>query len=79
MARDVVNKVSIETDKHQWNPSPLPGQVVLVTTLDDDGRASDATKSWISMVAFGPPPVVMFGCNLWHATARNVRASGEFG
>jgi flavin reductase (DIM6/NTAB) family NADH-FMN oxidoreductase RutF/predicted enzyme related to lactoylglutathione lyase len=56
----------------------LPGQVVLVTTLDEEGRPCVATKSWISMVAFGPPPIVMFGCNLGHATARNIRALGEF-
>lgn len=74
----VVNKVTIGTDKHRWSPSPLPGQVVLVTTVDPGGRPSVATKSWISMVAFGPPPVIMFGCSLDHATARNIQASGEF-
>lgn len=71
-------KVSMGTDKRAWHPSPLPGQVVLVTSLTPDGRPSVATKSWISMVAFGPPPILMFGCNRSHATARNVLATGEF-
>ena len=30
------------------------------------------------MVAFGPPAVVMFGCNLRHRTARNTLSVGEF-
>jgi len=52
--------------------------VVLVTTLDESGRPNVSTKSWISMTAFGPPPVIMFGCNLEHATARNALHHGEF-
>jgi hypothetical protein len=45
--------------------------VVLVTTLGEDGVANVAPKSWVSMAAFGPQPVLMFGCTLEHATARN--------
>lgn len=71
-------KIQIPLDKHLWHPSPLPGQIVLVTTLDSRGRANVAPKSWISMVAFGPPPILMFGCNLDHATAQNALSSGEF-
>ena len=72
------SKITLSPNKHDWHPSPLPGQVVLVTTLDERGQPNVATKSWISMVAFGPPPVVLFGCNEDHATARNVRAMGKF-
>jgi len=71
-------KRPLPLDKHRWHPSPLPGQVVLVTTVDTEGRLNVATKSWISMAAFGPPPVVMFGCNLDHATARNALDGEEF-
>ena len=72
------DKVEFSLDKHDWHPSPLPGQVVLVTTLDSDGKANVAPKSWISMVAFGPPPIIMFGCNVGHATASNAISGGEF-
>jgi flavin reductase (DIM6/NTAB) family NADH-FMN oxidoreductase RutF/catechol 2,3-dioxygenase-like lactoylglutathione lyase family enzyme len=71
-------KVQVPVDKKRWHPSPLPGQVVLVTTLAPDGRPSVATKSWISMAAFGPPPILMFGCNSTHATAKHIVDQGEF-
>jgi len=70
-------KIEIPADKRRWSPSPLPGQVVLVTTVDAEGRPNVAPKSWISMAAFGPPPVLMFGCNRDHETARNVAQTGE--
>jgi len=73
-----VPKVELPLDKHGWTPSPLPGQVVLVTTLGEDGAANVAPKSWVSMAAFGPPPVLMFGCTLEHATARNAVDRGAF-
>ena len=73
-----VPKVELPLDKREWAPPPLPGQVVLVTTLGEDGAANVAPKSWVSMAAFGPPPVLMFGCTLEHATARNAVAGGAF-
>ncbi len=30
-------KVSFSVDKSTWHPSPLVGQIVLVTTLNEDG------------------------------------------
>jgi len=75
---DAVSKVEFPLDKRYWQPSPLPGQVVLVTTLAADGEPNVAPKSWVSMVAFGPPPVLMFGCTLDHATARNAIERGAF-
>ncbi|NOY25485.1 MAG: flavin reductase family protein [Oligoflexia bacterium] len=74
----MAGKRTLALDKHQWHPSPLPGQVVLVTTVDANGQPSVATKSWVSMAAFGPPPILMFGCNMGHATARNAIDQGEF-
>lgn len=64
-------------DKWRWSPSPLPGQVVLVTTCDADGNVDVAPKSWVTMVAFAGPRLG-FGCNLAHRTAQNVQATGEF-
>ena len=72
------HKIAVDPDKRQWHPSPLPGQVVLVTTVDAQGQPGVATKSWVSMAAFGPPPVVMFGCSLEHATARNIQSTHAF-
>jgi flavin reductase (DIM6/NTAB) family NADH-FMN oxidoreductase RutF len=73
----VKEKVRLSSDKHAWHPSPLLGQVVLVTTLNEDGTSNIAPKSWISMMAFHPP-ILALGCNLQHWTARNVLRSGEF-
>jgi flavin reductase (DIM6/NTAB) family NADH-FMN oxidoreductase RutF len=64
-------KVALPLDKHQWQPSPLLGQVVLVSTTNADGTANVAPKSWISMMAFDPP-LVALGCNLAHWTAQNI-------
>ncbi|MBI2931891.1 MAG: flavin reductase, partial [Planctomycetes bacterium] len=71
-------KVSLALEKHGWKPSPLPGQVVLVTTQDPSGAVDVAPKSYFAMAALGPPPVVMFGCNLGHVTARNALETRQF-
>jgi flavin reductase (DIM6/NTAB) family NADH-FMN oxidoreductase RutF len=69
-------KVGIPTDKRFWRPSPLIGQVSLVTTLNEDGGSNVAPKSLISMMGFDPP-VLALGCILDHWTARNIIRSGE--
>jgi flavin reductase (DIM6/NTAB) family NADH-FMN oxidoreductase RutF len=70
-------KISVSTDKRTWKPSPLAGQVVLVTSLNEDGQSNVAPKSWISMMAF-EPALLALGCNLSHWTARNILHSREF-
>lgn len=70
-------KVSLATDKHAWSPSPLLGQIVLVTTLNEDGQSNISPKSWISMMAFDPP-LLALGCSLAHWTAQNILRSKEF-
>ncbi|MFQ6103005.1 MAG: flavin reductase family protein [Candidatus Glassbacteria bacterium] len=70
-------KVSHSTDKHTWHPSPLMGQIVLVTSLNQDGSSNIAPKSWISMMAF-EPPLLALGCNMGHWTAKNILRSREF-
>lgn len=69
--------VELPLDKYQWSPSPLPGQVVLVTTVDPSGAVGVAPKSWVSMAAF-TGPILGFGCNTAHRTYRNIEATGEF-
>ncbi|MFQ5744986.1 MAG: flavin reductase family protein [Acidobacteriota bacterium] len=70
-------KASLGPDKSLWRPSPLLGQIVLVTTLNEDGESNVAPKSWISMMVF-QPPLLALGCNLGHWTARNILRSEEF-
>jgi flavin reductase (DIM6/NTAB) family NADH-FMN oxidoreductase RutF len=70
-------KHRLPLDKHAWHPSPLPGQIVLVSTVDGDGTPNLAPKSWVTMVAFAGP-IVAFGCNVGHTTYRNIAATGEF-
>ncbi|MBZ0283423.1 MAG: flavin reductase family protein [Anaerolineae bacterium] len=70
-------KINFDFDKRTWHPSPLAGQIVLVTTLNPDGVSNIAPKSWISMMAF-KPPILALGCNLRHWTARNILVNSEF-
>jgi len=61
----------------QWRPPPLVGQVVLVTTCNEDGTSNIAPKCWAMMIA-STPPTLSFNCNLEHWTSRNVLKSHEF-
>jgi flavin reductase (DIM6/NTAB) family NADH-FMN oxidoreductase RutF len=70
-------KVSLDPDKGMWHPSPLIGQIVLVTTLNADGTSNVAPKSWISMMAF-EPSLLALGCNVRHWTGRNILERKEF-
>jgi flavin reductase (DIM6/NTAB) family NADH-FMN oxidoreductase RutF len=72
-----LHKVAIDLDKHAWHPSPLVGQVVIVSTVDAAGQPNIAPKSWITMVAFSGP-ILAFGCNTGHRTYRNAVATGDF-
>ena len=76
MAADV-EKVPFSLDKRRWHPSVLPGHIVVVSTIDPDGRANIAPKSWVTMAALRVP-VVAFGCNVAHTTYQNIRASKAF-
>jgi len=70
-------RIVMEVDKKRWRVSLLPGQIVLVSTSDREGIPNVAPKSWISMVSFSPP-ILGFGCNLKHQTARNVLEVKQF-
>jgi flavin reductase (DIM6/NTAB) family NADH-FMN oxidoreductase RutF len=70
-------KVSPSSDKRTWRPSPLLGQIVLVTSLDEDGQSNVAPKSWLSMMAF-EPSLLALGCNRAHWTAQNILRRQEF-
>jgi flavin reductase (DIM6/NTAB) family NADH-FMN oxidoreductase RutF len=70
-------KVNFSSDKRNWSPSPLLGQIVLVTSLNGDGQSNVAPKSWISMMAF-EPSLLALGCNAAHWTAQNILQRREF-
>ncbi len=70
-------KAAFQPDKRTWRPSPLLGQIVLVTTLNGDGTSNVAPKSWISMMAF-EPSLLALGCNSRHWTGQNILRSREF-
>ncbi len=71
------SKVLLGVDKSEWPTSPLPGHIVLVSTMNREKTPNVAPKSWISMVA-EKPAIIGFGCNLKHQTARNILETGEF-
>ena len=37
-------KANLDPDKETWHPSPLIGQIVLVTTINADGASNIAPK-----------------------------------
>ena len=70
-------KTEFNVDKYRWHPSPLAGQIVLLTTLNKEGAIDVAPKSWVTMIAFNPPTIIV-GCNRTHMTARNLMEVPEF-
>jgi flavin reductase (DIM6/NTAB) family NADH-FMN oxidoreductase RutF/uncharacterized protein YciI len=77
LAEPLARKTSFDVHKESWHPSILPGQIVLISTVDENGEPDVAPKSWITMVAFAGP-ILAFGCNKSHATYRNVLATRQF-
>jgi flavin reductase (DIM6/NTAB) family NADH-FMN oxidoreductase RutF/catechol 2,3-dioxygenase-like lactoylglutathione lyase family enzyme len=71
-------KVEISSNRHDWSPTPLPEQVVLVTTADAEGRPHVATKSRLAIISYGPPTIVVFACRAEYQTAANIKANGQF-
>jgi flavin reductase (DIM6/NTAB) family NADH-FMN oxidoreductase RutF len=70
-------KSELGLDKRKWKTSPLPGQIVLVSTISRDRIPNLAPKSWIAVVAF-EPLIIGLGCTLKHQTAKNILETGEF-
>ena len=70
-------KSELPVEKGAWHPSPLVGQVVLVSSRSSRGEDHVAAKSWISMVA-SDPPMLSVACRLSHRTAINILETREF-
>lgn len=75
--RSSAKKLELPPGKSSWHPSPLLGQVVLVSTRNSQGDPHVAAKSWISMVA-SDPPMLSLACRISHRTAINVLETREF-
>jgi flavin reductase (DIM6/NTAB) family NADH-FMN oxidoreductase RutF len=74
---EMKEKISLAVNKRWWKPSPLLGQIVLVTSANEDGQSNVAPKSWISMMGF-EPSMLALGCNLSHWTAKNILERHEY-
>ncbi len=70
-------KVELPLSIAEWRPAPIVGQVVLVTTCNEDGTTNVAPKCWAALVA-SHPLHLGFNCNRDHWTARNILRSREF-
>jgi flavin reductase (DIM6/NTAB) family NADH-FMN oxidoreductase RutF len=75
--RRSVKKIEVAVAKSSWHPSPLMGQIVLVSSRSSRGDAHVAAKSWISMVA-SEPPTLSLACRISHRTAINILETREF-
>jgi len=75
--REHAKKIAVPVSKSSWHPSPLVGQIVLVTSRSIRGEVHVAAKSWISMVA-SDPPMLSLACRISHRTAINVLETREF-
>lgn len=76
-AEGLMDKVSYPIDKRKWCPSLIPGGVFLVSTLAKSGEPHFAPKSWVQMVSFEPPILVLSGSK-GQTTEENILASREF-
>jgi flavin reductase (DIM6/NTAB) family NADH-FMN oxidoreductase RutF len=75
--RDAAKKTGVATSKSSWHPSPLLGQIVLISSRSIRGEVHVAAKSWISMVA-SEPPMISLACRISHRTAINILETREF-
>ena len=75
--RPASGKVELPLSIAEWRPAPIVGQVVLVTTCNEDGTTNIAPKCWAALVA-SQPLHLGFNCNREHWTAQNILRSREF-
>lgn len=60
-----------------WTQFPLVGGIVVITTVDREGRENAAPKNWCIPCAY-KPPMLLFICDTRHDTAKNIMDTGEF-
>jgi len=72
-----MNKVEFPLDKRKWRPSLIPGPIVLISTISEEGEPNAAPKSWLQMVSF-EPPILMFSGKGGNTTENNIKATKCF-
>lgn len=65
-------------DKRQWCPSLIPGPIVLVSTYNTNQEPNIAPKSWLQMVSFDPPILMLAGTKSY-TTEQNILDTQCFG
>jgi len=75
---NAMHKCDFPIDKRSWNPSLIPGPIVLISTVSAAGVPNVAPKSWVQMVAF-EPPALMFSGTEGNPTENNIEATKSFG
>lgn len=75
--RGAGRKIEMPLAKSAWHPSPLLGQIVLVSSRSSQGEIHVAAKSWVCMAA-SDPPTLSLACRLSHRTAINILETREF-
>lgn len=60
-----------------WTQFPLIGGIVVITTVDSEGRENAAPKNWCIPASY-KPPMLLFICDTQHDTAKNIIDTGEF-
>lgn len=72
-----MKKVEFPTDKRRWHPGLIPGPIVLISTVSEEGEPNFAPKSWLQMVSF-EPPILMFSGQSGNTTEKNIEATKCF-
>lgn len=80
MEKNNVSLVQLKDKKPRWfwTQFALPEPIVLVTTVDKEGRENAAPKSWIMPCGSSDLPMLAFGCDMSHDTAKNIMETKEF-
>lgn len=73
-----MRKVKYPIDKKEWQPSLIPGPIVLISTYDSERTPNIAPKSWVQMVS-SEPPVIMFSGSRLNSTEKNILEHRCFG
>ena len=66
-----MKKINYSTNKHKWQPSLIPGPIVLISTFNTDKVPNIAPKSWLQMVSF-EPSILMFSGSKGNQTENNI-------
>ncbi len=79
-----MNKIALQikdehdhTERHLWKQCTFIRQVVLISTVDAEGTATVAPKTWATPCG-RDPPLFMFCCTNAHTTGQNVLSTKEF-